>query len=216
MSKYHLTVFKQSRIYLGLFLFPVGLIGFFILGVEFGNLILGIFLLIGFIAMFRYFIIGHLTVTLDKSELQFEWEKKYFFNYKDIEPIKLSDIETIVLDSGQLLRKIKTLDRTVYINNSKIKPKDAPKFICALSSATKNYNFKTIDSWGEFAEKGYLNAAFWTTTIILILATTIVGVFIALKGFRSVHLILILAWLPQMVLYRQQMKQKLKNKESQT
>ena len=211
MQKFDLTIFRETRLYIGLAFLPVGLLGSIFLGIELGGFAFVIILLFLFFLLLGYFVIGYLTITIDNDELQFQWTKKHFFNFKDIAPVRLSDINTIILDNGQFLRKIKTNDRTIPINNSKIKPKDASKFIYQLSVATKNYDVKRIDSWDVWADKGYLRTAYWINTSILIGAGIIIIIAVA-KGVFTRHLFWVLLLLPQQFFFGQQMKQKLNKK----
>lgn len=214
MQKFELTIFRETRLYIGLALFPFALLGSIFLGIRLGGLAFVVILLVVFFLLLGYFVIGHLTITFDNDELQFQWIKKYFFNYKDIDPVKLSDINTIILDNGQFLRKIKTSDRTIHINNNKIKPKDASKFIYQLSIATKNYDIKIIESWDVVAEKGYLKIAYWINTSILILVGIIIIIAIA-KGYYTRHFFWVLFLLPQQILFGRHMKQKLNKQKLQ-
>lgn len=211
MQKFDLTIFRETRLYIGLAFLPVGLLGSIFLGIELGGFAFVIILLFLFFLLLGYFVIGYLTITIDNDKLQFQWTKKHFFNFKDIAPVRLSDINTIILDNGQFLRKIKTTDRTIPINNSKIKPKDASKFIYQLSVATKNYDVKRIDSWDVWADKGYLRTAYWINTSILIGAGIIIIIAVAKEVFTR-HFFWVLLLLPQQFFFGQQMKQKLNKK----
>ncbi|RXM41090.1 hypothetical protein BOQ62_02195 [Chryseobacterium sp. CH21] len=150
-----------------------------------------------------YYIVGSLKITINESELFFEWKKKFMFNYNPIKSIKINDIKTIVLDEERLLRKIKTDDTVIHINNSKIKSEDAEKFISRLKN-----DIKIIDSWDEFAEKGYLRLAYRINSIILIISIIITIIFTMLKGFNPVSLSVLLLFIPQLILYQKQMKDK--------
>ena len=208
MRKFDLTILRETRVYLGLALIPVGLLGSVVLGSEMGGFIFVIILIILYFFLIGYFALGHLTIILDNDELRFQWTKKYFFNFKEIDSVKLSDINSIIIDKGQFIRKIKTSNRTIYINNSKIKPKDAHKFLYNLSVATKNYNIQNMDSWDEWAEKGYLKIAYWVNTIILVAVGIIMLIAIS-RGVFTRHFFWVLFLLPQQFYLGQQMKQKL-------
>jgi hypothetical protein len=208
MQKFELTIFRQSRILLGLFLAPVVLIGLIILGAELNSFLIGLFLFVCYLLTVYYFAVGHLIITIDNGQLIFNWTKKFMFNYEDIEPINIADIKTIVIDSGQLLRKIITPDRTIKINNVKFQQKDAPKFIHKLAVLTKVNSVREIDSWDEWADKGYLKIAYGINTVVLVLTTVLVTVLIIRDGFDSRHLFLVLLFMPQLFLYGKQMKQK--------
>ncbi len=211
MQKFELTIFRQSRVLLGVFLTPVALIGSLILGAELNNVFIGLILFAVYLLTVYYFVVGHLIIAIDNSELKFNWTRKLIFNYDNIEPINIADIKTIVIDNGQLLRKIITTDRTIKINNAKVQQKDAPEFIYELGVLTKENNVREIDSWDEWADKGYIKTAYRINTFLLLSTTVVVTSFIIMKGFNSRHLFLVLLFIPQLFLYGKQMKQKIKN-----
>ncbi|MEM0577533.1 hypothetical protein [Flavobacterium polysaccharolyticum] len=181
------------------------------MGAELNSILIGLFLFVVYLLTIYYFVVGHLTITIDNGQLKFDWTRKLIFNYDDIAPINIADIKTIVIDSGLLLRKIATVDTTIKINNAKVQQKEAHKFIYELVNLTKENNVREIDSWDEWADKGYIKTAYKINTIILVLATVLVTFFIIKKGFNSRHLFLVLLLIPQLFLYGQQMKQKIKN-----
>jgi hypothetical protein len=211
MQKFELTIFRQSRVLIGLFLTPFTLIGLLILGAELNSILIGLLLFAFYLLTIYYFVVGHLTITIDNGQIKFNWTKKLIFNYENIQPININDINTIVIDSGQLLRKIVTKDRTIKINNAKVQQKDALKFIYKLGVLTKDNNVREIDSWDEWADKGYIKSAYRINTVILVLATALVTFAIFKNGFNYRHLFLVLLFMPQIFLYGQQMKQKIKN-----
>jgi len=101
-----------------------------------------------------YFSVGNLEIIIENNEeMIFEWKNKFIFNYKQIPLVKISDIQTIVVDRNQFIRKIKTHNRTVFINNSKIQSKDAEKFMLRLKNIAVKYDIKIINSWMEIAKK---------------------------------------------------------------
>jgi len=126
-----------------------------------------------------------------------------------IEPIEINQIETIVIDQNQLLKKIITSERVVKINNGKIYKKDSAKFIDFL---TENSNARVIDSWDVWNEKGWLKTAYRINTIILTLFIGIVVIFTIMKGFNSRLLLFAPLLISQLFLYQIQMKGKEKEK----
>lgn len=210
MQEYNINVFRQSRVLLSLFLFPVILLMAIFIGAEYNSFIFSVLFLVIAFTLIYYCIIGNLKIIIKNDiELHFVWKKKVFFNYKPIKPIKIIDIKTIVLDEDQLLRKIKTDNNIIYINNSKIRSKDATKFIHILKSNTDKYNFRIIDSWDEFAENGYLKIAYKINSFVLIGSIIVAVIFIILKGFKPALLSILLLFIPQMILYKKQMKNKI-------
>ncbi|WP_150114826.1 hypothetical protein [Chryseobacterium sp. IHB B 17019] len=152
MQEYNITIFRQSRVVLSLFLLPILFVLTIFISVETHSIIIAILFITIWILLFYYFSLGSLKITIRNDELFFEWKKKFIFNYEPIKSIKINDIKVIVVDNGEFLKKIKTNNNTIYINNSRFNAKDAHNFIEKL---VKN-NIKVIDSWDEFAEKGYI------------------------------------------------------------
>lgn len=207
MYNYNITVFRQSRVLVGLFLTPIIIIGL-IVGV---NLVFGLLLFAIFLLTYYYFIVGHLTVRIDtdSGKIFFDWTKKHFFNYKEIEPVNISSIERIVVDNGVLLRKIRTKEREIQLNTAKFQQKDTLRLIYRLEVLAKDNDAKRIDSWDEWNEKGYLKIAYRVNSIILVVSAIIVTVFVFKKGFDSRLLFFMMLLIPQMILYGRQMKRKM-------
>jgi len=209
MKQYELTIFRQNRILLVVLIFPISLLTALFIGLEIKISILNIIIPISFLGIvgfgLYYFTIGHLIITQKENRLEFEWNKKAIFNYDNIEPIEINQIETIVIDQDQLLKKIITQDRVVKINNGKIKQKDSSEFIDFL---TKNANARIIDSWDVWDEKGWLKTAYRINTILLTLFIGIVVVYTVLKGFNSRLLLFAPFLIIELILYQQQMKRK--------
>lgn len=154
MEKYKITVFRQSRILLCLFLLPIFVILIIFISAEINLLLTTIPLFSILIISMYYFSVGNLEIFIkDNEEMIFEWEKKFIFNYKPISPVKISDIQTIVVDNNQFIRKIKTCNRKIFINNSKIQSKDAKKLLLRLRDIAVKYDIKIINSWMELAKK---------------------------------------------------------------
>lgn len=211
MQEYNIIIFRQSRILLCLFLLPVILLIAIFIGAETNSFIISTLFIVISILLIYYYVVGNLKITISENELFFEWRKKVIFNYEPIKTIKINDIKVIVLDEESLLRKIKTHDTIIYINNSKIKSEEAEKFINRLKNDVKKNDVKIIDSWDEFTEKGYLRLAYRLNSIILITSIIIIIIFTVLKGFNPVSLSILLLFIPQMILYQKQIKNKTNN-----
>jgi hypothetical protein len=212
MQEYNITVFRQSRILLSLFLAPIIFLVSIFIGAETNSFIFLILFLVISLYLLYYFIVGNLRITIkNEDELFFEWKKKIVFNYKTIKPIKISKIKTIVLDEEKLLRKIKTDDITIYINNSKINSKQADEFIDRLKHDIKKYDIRVIDSWDEFSEKGYLKIAYRISSSLLVISIVLAIIFTIIKGFKPALLSILVLFIPQIILYKKQMKDKINN-----
>jgi hypothetical protein len=212
MQEYNITVFRQSRILLSLFLAPIIFLVSIFIGAETNSFVFLILFLLISLYLIYYFIVGNLKITIkNEDELFFEWKKKIVFNYKTIKPIKISKIKTIVLDEEKLLRKIKTDDVTIYINNSKINYKQTDEFIDRLKHEIKKYDIRVIDSWDEFSEKGYLKTAYIISSSVLVISIVLAIIFTIIKGFKPALLSILLLFIPQIILYKKQIGNKINN-----
>ena len=215
MDTYNLTIFNQSRIIVIVFLAPVALIGSFLLGLEFMPKnyfwVLTLPLLTILLGVLFYFAKQSLKIECKENTLSFEWKRKLFFNYSPIDPVSISEIETIVIDQNQLLKKIITTDREINISNGKLLMKDSQRFINKLRSIISQNNGRVIDSWDVWQEKGYLKWALRINTVIIVLITGILIIFGLVKGFDKIpptSFFMLVFFLPQMLLYQKQMTNK--------
>ncbi len=206
LQKFNLTIFRQSRVLSGLFILPFAFIGLLLLGLELGNFIFGLLFFALYLFLYYYFAVGHLSISIPNGQLQFSWTRKIIFNFRDVEPINLYDIKTIVIDNGQFLRKLSTVDKTIYINTTKISPQDNFKFIHFLQGLSKENNIRVINSWREWADKGYLKTAYRINIAVIAIAVVVVSIFVILKGFSSGQLFIFLLFIPQLILHGKQMK----------
>jgi len=213
VQKFNLTIFRQSRVLFALFLFPVIFVSLILLGAKLNNFIIGILLFVVYLFVAYYYVVGYLTISIDNEQIKFSWNKKFIFNYTEINSIRISDINTVVIDNGQLIRKINTNLKTIKINNTKIQQKDASKFLSQLNILIEHNNIRVIDSWDEWYEKGYLKTAYRINTVILFLTAIIVTYTIITRGFKFNQLFMISLFFPQLFLYGKQMKYKLKQKK---
>jgi hypothetical protein len=194
-------------------MFPISLLTALFIGLTINISILNIIIPVLFIGLvglgLYYFSVGHLTVIQKEKRLEFFWTKKTLFKYNDIAPIEIDEIETLVIDQNELLKKIITQDRVVKINNGKIYKKDSAKFIDFL---TENSNIRVIDSWDVWDEKGWLKTAYRINTIILTSFIGIVVIYTIMKGFNSRLLLFAPLLISQLFFYQLQMKSKRKKK----
>jgi hypothetical protein len=215
MKSYKLTIFSQSRVITVVFLLPVILLVSLFAGLELMPKsyfwIVSIPMFAGLSGLIYYFAKGDLIVDFGDENLRFTWKRKLIFNYDAIESISVKDIKTIVIDQGELLRKIITFDREVKISNGKILMKDSQKFIALLRSSIKQNGGRVIDSWDVWQEKGYLKWALRINTVIIISVVGIIAAFGVIKGFDKIppaSFFMLVFLLPQMLLYQRQMNKK--------
>ena len=212
MKQFELTIFRQNRILLIVIFLPISLLTAFFLGIAINIPILNMITPILFLGLvgwgLYYFAVGHLKVTHIENRLEFEWNKKSLFNYKSIEPIEINQIETLIIDKNQLLKKIITTERVVKINNVKTYKNDTAEFVDFL---TKNSNARVIDSWEVWNEKGWLKIAYRINTIILTLFAGIVVIYVILKGFNNRLFLFAPLLISQLFLYQKQIRRKKTN-----
>ena len=183
MKKYNLTIISEKRSNASILIITFSIITSIFIGVWCQNILYGLPSLIFVFFSVRYFAIGHLTIEVTEDRLNFQWDKKAILKYKDIDPVNFDEIKTIVLDNGEFLRKIITSNRTIRINNSRISPKDAPKFIKDFTKAIKIYDIKIIDSW-DLVNKPLLKVIYWSLIMISIIGGLILLISIILTGFH--------------------------------
>lgn len=209
-KEFELTIFQSTRVLFGLFLSPFIILSSIFLGVEIHSFIIPVSLIILFFFTYYHFVVGYLTIIVSEEKIEFNWTEKMFFNFKEIHSVDIAEIKIIVIDNGELIRKIKTSNRNINIGTTKIQQKDAVKFIRELKSISKRNDAKIIDSWDEWSDKGYLKIAYKINTIILISGAIVITIMIAKNGFNAKMTFLALFLIPQMLLYGKEMKQKLK------
>ncbi len=201
---------KQTRVLLSILLFTLTLLVSLTIVPRVDSVLLKVVIPILFMTTISFllylFTIGHLTVIVTGDRLEFFWRKRKLLPYNNIDPIEISEIRTLVIDQGQVLQKIVTVDRVVTLGTGKTK--DGQKFINFLSS-TKN--LKTMDSWDIWKERGLLGIAYWTNLVILVVISSLATYFIITKGFSSHILLFVLGGLIQLYLYHGVIKSKLKN-----
>jgi len=214
MQRFELIIFRQSRVLIGIFITPFVIIGLLLLSKDFENIIMFFLIFALYLLILYYYVVGHLVVYIEDGQLKFYWKRKKIFNYKDIQSVNISEINTIVIDEGKLLKKIKTANRTIRIGTAKVQQKDSYKFICQLWILTTGNSVRQIDSWDEWVDKGYIKIAYRINLFIMIIMICAVLFSFFIGGYKSKHLLFILFLLPQLYFYGQQMKNKIKNKKN--
>ena len=179
---------------------------------QFVVTILGI---IGLFGLLFYFSYGRLNVAYDNKSLHFEWQPKLLFNYPKIPDIELNEIKRLVIDQGQILRKIVTDKTEITLGNNRpnnVFKSDSQEFIDFLADQVEKKEI--LDSWDIWVEKGYLKWALRINTIIILSVIGLLGFFAITKGFDKIppaSFFMLIFFLPQILLYQKQMKNKIKN-----
>jgi hypothetical protein len=212
-------IFKQNRVLISILAFSVLFIPALLLPSHIDNSVVQLAVtvlgIIGLFGLLLYFSYGRLNVTYDNGTLHFRWKQKLLFNYAEIPDIELSEIKRLVIDQGQILRKIVTDTSEVTLGNnrpSNVFKSDSQKFIDFLTEQVQNKEI--TDSWKIWVEKGYLKWALRINTIILIGVIGILGFVAVTKGFDKIppaSLFMLIFFFPQMFLYQIQMKNKIKD-----
>ena len=171
--------------------------------------------IVGLFGLLFYFSYGRLNVTYDNGTLHFEWQQKLLFKYAKIPDLEVNEIKRLVIDQGQILRKIMTDKVEITLGNNRpnsVLKSDSQKFIDFLTDQVQEKEI--IDSWDIWVEKGYLKWALKINTIILIGVIGLLGFFVVTRGFDKIppaSFLMLIFLLPQMLLYQTQMKNKIKN-----
>lgn len=218
-KNFSILIFKQTRVLISILTFAVLFIPILLLPTHIDNSFLQwTVTIIGELSLFGllfYFSYGRLKVYYENETLRFEWDEKLIFNYNKIPELKVSEIKRLVIDEGQILRKIISDDKEISLGNNrpnKIFKSDSQKFINFLRRSRTD--IEILDSWDIWVVKGYLKWALRINTIILISVIGVLGFFAVTKGFDKIppaSFFMLIFFLPQMLLYQKHMKNKIKN-----
>ena len=162
--------------------------------------------------MLKYFVFGNLFITMQDEVIYFKWQKKLFFNYREIQSLKQSEIEKVIVDNGLFLRKIITKNRTIDVNTSTIKPKDASKLISYFNHRAKTEKSIIKNSWEEISLKRLriIYAINWVAIIVSLIIPIFISIF---KGFNP-KLFFLLGATVMLAMYQQQIKKVIDKKNS--
>lgn len=206
-------IIRQSRVLFSIVIFVALFFPILLLPSAIENLffrwIITVFGIIFLLATLVYFVHGRLKINFHEGTFQFVWEPKLFFKYKKIPDLKIHDIQKVVLDDEEIIRKIITIDREIILGHGKPNTflgSDSQEFIKFLLEECENV--RIVDSWDVWYEKGYLKWALRINTVIILFAV-IAFVFIAVtKGIKSIAPIaffMIIGFLSQLFIYQKQM-----------
>lgn len=179
------------------------------------QLIMSVLGIIGLFGLLFYFSRGRLNVTYDNETLHFEWQQKLLFNYAKIPDLEVNEIKLLVIDQGQILRKIVTDNVEITLGNigpNNVFKSDSQEFIGFLIDKVQNKEI--VDSWDIWVKKGYLKWAYRINTIILIGVIGVLVFFGVTKGIDKIppaSFFMLIFFLPQMFLHQRHMKNKIKN-----
>lgn len=202
---FELTIIKQSRAILVIFLIPIIIFISIIIKFEFDSFIIAGLSLIILLFLLYYFLIGELSVTIYDGIINFHWRKKMFFNYTNIEPINEKEIKEIIVDNGEFIRKIITSNRSINLGTSKIKPMDSHKLISYFKSKSREEKYSIINSW-ESIPNNRLKLFYKLNKILLIVVSIILILLIFFKGFQPKMFYILLFCIPQLIIFSKQMK----------
>ncbi len=174
---------------------------------TFLKIIVPILILVFIITLLYYFSFGQIKITLENKQLNFKWNKKPIFNFREYNSIGIEEIKSIIVEQGIYLRKLKTKDFEIELGGIKSRNTDSIKFLNLLKKET---SVRPKDSWDVWKERGWLTIAYRVNLLILIIVIGIVITFIILKGFDSKLLLFIPLVLSQLIFSHLQMKTKLK------
>jgi hypothetical protein len=214
MQKFQLIIFHQIRILVSGVCFVISFPLLFIcltaidsIGMKIIFIVLILFLLIGILF---YYSVGYLNIVTNENKFSFSWNRKLFFNYREIEKISISEITAIVIDNNESLRKIMIGDKEVDLLTANLFKNDSQKFINYLIELSGDQNIPIIDSFDAWKKKGVLRIAYIINSIVLIIS--VLGIIIA--GFFNTFSFKSFLFMPlvifQLLFWQQLMKNKMK------
>ncbi|MDD4970613.1 MAG: hypothetical protein PHT07_14400 [Paludibacter sp.] len=201
MNEFELLVHRQYREVIAILVLGFSTPGLVVLGKKINTSNMQVFipllLLMFLLILIYYFVFGKLIIRYSKNKLDFEWKKRILFENKDIEPVSISDIKTLVIDDKRFLRKIITNDRIIEINNGKTKKGDYQLFLKKLILNVEDNNGRVIDSKQYSSENGYDDLSFHLTIILFTASIFLISRLWEFIDFYSLLLLLfpILAYL---------------------
>ena len=170
MNEFELLVNRQYRVVIGILVFGVSMPGLLVLARKIDTpnmkILIPLLLLLSLIYLLYKFVSGKLIIRYWNNKLDFKWRRRMLFERKDIEPVSISDIKTLVIDEERFLRKIITVDRIIEINNGKSKKNDFHLFLKKLIEIVEENNGRVIDSKQDSSEKGYDDLSFHLTIML--------------------------------------------------
>ena len=206
---FELTITNQKRVITALLLFPFVFFGVLVISSKF-NPGIGFLSFLTSMLLLWYFVIGKLIVSIENEKINFQWKKKVIFNYNNIQSLNESDIEKVIIDKGQFLRKIITKDRIINLSTSKLKPIDSYKLISYFNQRSKTQNIEIKNSWETINPKT-LKILYAITWIIIVISILILIVVCVLKGFKP-KMLFVIGAIPILLVYAQQIERAIKKK----
>lgn len=145
----------------------------------------------------------------------FDWSTKPLFNFKPIANIKLSEIDTLVInvnpgEQEENLNSIIHKGERIRIEQARYWRKDADSFIDFLKN---NCDAAIKDSWDMLQEKGMLRPFYYVILTILILGASLPTYWIITNGIDNIkpqRLLLLVGSYITLIPYWLFMKRKLK------
>ena len=164
MQRFELNVIRQTRYIFGILLISVSAPLFLYIGANLEmpiqKIIIPIFLFGVLIAVLYFTIFRKIVLNYSFDKIRLEPIKRFMVDNKEIEPINVNEIKTLVVDEGKYLRKIITDDRVVEINNVGSKENEFRMFIDKLSRIVEKNNGRVINSKQYQETKGYNDFSF--------------------------------------------------------
>lgn len=178
MQRFELTVIRQTRYFFGILLVSVSGSLLLFLGANLETpiqkILIPIFLLGVLIAVLYFIIFCKIVLNYSFDKISLEKRKRFMVENKEIEPINVNEIKTLVVDEGKYLRKIITDDRIVEINNVGSKENEFRLFIHKLSRIVEKNNGRVINSKQYRETKGYDDFSFHLIIIFIAFSLCII------------------------------------------
>jgi len=206
--------------FIGVFLFPIYILIIlfsFLLSTHLDNslfkwvVVLGTIILVG--VFFFRIVAGKLLAIVDNENLTFKWIRRPLFSASKVKSIPVNEINRIIIDQDQIVRKIYYKNEKICLNTWKpdsFYKDDNGEFLKFLRSIEKkNKNVSILDSWDVWYEKGYLKVVYWINTSILIVGGFLIAYSLFRKGFNPIHLIYLVFAIIQLLIHHVTIKAKM-------
>lgn len=208
-KEFNLNVIRIGRLLFGTI--PIGILVHEMNNPDFGLEALGndyfVLLLIFLIAVAVYFVsIGKIRFSYSNNEIHLKWKRRIPLE-KDIDPIDIRNIRTLVVDNGTMIRVILTDKRKVAFNPLPSSNKEYLSKVRRIVNEVKTNGGIVISHKQYLKLRGYDDLSFHATWMLLAAAIVIIERTWAFFGPRS-----LIALLMPILAYYRHLKRRIKIK----
>lgn len=202
MKQFELTVTKPILIFVGIIsVFLYLIFSLYFISNSDDSLFSLLISISGFLVLLALLYLvsfGKLNLSSKNGFIYFEWKKRYLFSRKTINPIKIKDIDTIVMNNGFLMKMIIVNKQKIRINAVKPLKNESKMFISSVIQQVKHNNGRVINDSDYQTIEGYNDVSFKIFIISLSFSTLLISRLWYLFEVKSLILVLI----PALFYYR--------------